>query len=557
MNKTLLWVGEKINKESPTNLPDVNELAQYMVKVNWGESALQTFKNRIAEYNHLIHEINCSVGDFVYSDMLISQWGKIKAVNINEGVASFLQAPFNTMHCYLAMLLSEGATIITTNMDLCIEHAYNFFMNETDKMILTEHENGVAIYSGEHGKSGKIYHIHGTAEHTYALGGSIEIGQNYFSKTFRDRLREWMIGDYNLYILGYEFRDIYDVYVYINYQKRQLKNVNWIANVVSTKFRKEQPYHVKGIRKCFKESNLIRKKRSDFCRDLYIKTTNQSQEEVEDKVLYLVEYQKSLKANWKQEVKRVLKSAEEYKDIMLLYVNQSVGVPVDEMDPMIYNRIEVMPEAYKNMYTSLMFRYMHDLIPIYGYNLNENKLNDAERTLFGEELLKLCKDGNNQMNIYIMNLNNIVDKMQEEYLCALRRRTLTDEFEKKAKELLEEIENMLPQEIKGRFLKTPKNNYRDFADLYRLRAGIRAIICDDVRIIKEIDFDLQRAFLYCSQTANRFTMLKTLSYASFCYFCFYYKYGKKSFYDKAQRFKSLGKKQEENKRLGRYCFFDN
>lgn len=106
MDKTLIWVGAEISKELPTNLPDTNELVQYMIEVIYGKSALQTFNNRIAEYNTFIHEIKRGVGNLIYPDVLISHWSRIKAVNINAGVASYLNASYNLNHCYLAMLLS-------------------------------------------------------------------------------------------------------------------------------------------------------------------------------------------------------------------------------------------------------------------------------------------------------------------------------------------------------------------------------------------------------------------------------------------------------------------
>lgn len=429
-------------------------------------------------------------------------------------------------------------------MDLCIEHAYEAFMHGTDKMLLTEYENGVAIYSGKNSKAGKLYHIHGTAENTYSLGGSIEIGRNYFSKTFRDNMKEWMLGDYNLYILGYDCRDIYDVKLFLLYLNRHLKDVNWVAKVVSTKLRKEQPYPIKRIIGCFKDSTIIRSQLNDFCRDLYAHKTKQSLENVEKEAFCILYNQDFVIADWRQAVRDTLIQALEYKDIMLLYINQAVGVAVDEMDPQIYKRLELMPEAYKNMYTSLMLRYSRDLIPVYGYNLSEDKLLKMERPLFGEELFQLSEDGYNIRNSKIVKLAELVDKLQQDYLSALRRKTLTLKWEDEAEELLKNIEDMLPLKIKGRIFEVPKINYCEFAVLYRLHAAVCAIDNNEEKDIEVVKLDLNYSAVYCSQSANWRGLLQTLSYASFCYLCFYYKYGKKSYYDKAQQYKSLRKKQE-------------
>jgi len=544
MDKILIWVGAEISNELPTNLPKTDELVRCMIETLCGKSGLQAFNHRIAEYNAFMHQITRSTRNVVYPDILISQFSRIKAVNINTGIASYLQASYNLNHCYLAMLLSIGATIITTNMDLCIEHAYEAFMHGADKMLLTEYENGVAIYSGTNPKSGKVYHIHGTAENTHSLGGSIEIGRNYFSKTFRDNMKDWMLGDFKLYILGYDGRDIYDVVLFLLCLKCHLKNINWVANVVSTKFRKEQPYPIKKIMECFKDSSIIRAQINEFCRDLYAQKSQQSSESVEKEAFGILYNQNFVVVDWRKAVKEALLKAEEYKDIMLLYINQTVGVPVDELDPEIYNRLELMPEPYKNMYTSLMFRYSHDLISVYGYNLSEDKLLGYERPLFGQELLQLCKYGYNIVNHQIVKITEIVDKMQEDYLSALRRKTLTVRWENEAEELLEDIEDMLPSKINGRILEVPKNNYHEFAALYRLRAAVCAINHKEEEDIEAVKLDLRISFINCSQAANWHGVLKTLSYGSFCYLCFYYKYGKKSYYDKAQQYKSLRKKEK-------------
>lgn len=552
MDKILLWVGDYCSKKSPTNLPDGSELVDYMIEEIWGESALQTFKNRITSYNAFIHKINGSFGNFLYSDYLISQWGRIKTVNIHAGVSSFLKAPYNEGHCYLAMLLSKGATIITTNMDLCIEDAYNDFMEGTDRMALSEYEGGVAIYSGNRKESGCIYHIHGSAQNTFSLGGRIEIGTHYFSKTFRGKMKEWMSENYELYGLGYDFRDIYDVNIFIGYLERQLKEVNWKANIVTTKFRKEQPYPLRGMLTYFEHSNFIRKNTIKFCKDLYMEKTNRSLEEVEESVLSMLHNQKKSKINWKVEVKKGLKNIGPYRDIMLLYVNQSLGVLVEDLEPDIFERLQQMPEAYRTMYMSLMFRYRHDLIPMYGYQLEETQLLEQkeEEKIFGEELLRLSQDEYNKINPIILELCDQMNKIQVEYFNALRRKTVTISLERKAKELLDEVNQILPEEKNGRILKIPKNNYRDFSDLYRLRGVLWTICSQTIEEIKEIELNLQASLMYSSQSGNRQGVLKTLQYSSFCYFCFYYKYGKKSFYDKGQRLKSLEKKQQDKDYLG-------
>ena len=328
-----------------------------------------------------------------------------------------------------------------------------------------------------------------------------------------------------------------------------MKNINWIANIVSTKFRKEQPYPIKQVIRCFKDSIVIRAQLNDFCKDLYAKMSKQSLKIVEREAFHILYNQDFVMSDWRQAVKESLVQAEEYKDIILLYINQTLGVPVGEMDPDIYNRLELMPGPYKTMYTSLMLRYSHDLISVYGYNLSDDSLMQYKRPLFGQELFHLCKDGYNVVDHQIIKMVQIMDKMQEDYLSALRRKTLTIKWENEAEELLEDIQDMLPAERNGRLLEIPKNNYHEYSVLYRLRAAVRAIDNREEKDLEAVKLDLRHSLMFCSQSANWHGVLKTLNYGIFCYLCFYYKYGKKSYYDKAQQYKTLRKKYKGKRSL--------
>lgn len=544
MNKILIWVGAEISEGYPANLPNTRELVLYMVERLYGKPAMKVFQNRLAQYNALMRKLNHNTSSLIYPDILISQWGRIKAVHVNAGIASFLHTPYNLNHSLLAMLLSKGVSIITTNMDLCIEHAYEALMEGTDSLKRVEMEGGVAIYKGENKDCGTIYHLHGTAEDATSLGGVVEAGKPYFSRAFRDKLKQWMQEEYMLYCCGYDCSDVYDVNMLFYYLEKYLPEIKWSVNVVGYGKKRELSCHLRKIGLCFKKVNLLCEKTNDVFVSLYMDRSGETEAEIRRKVCQMVRSQPAAVNHWQQEIDTALAALEEYKDILLLHINQVLGVPVEEMDAEIYSRLEAMPESHKNMYTSLMFRYSYDLIPIYGYGMPPGL---EEQRILGEELLRLCRDEYNIMNERIEMLTQLVDKMQQDYLSALRRKTLTIKWENEAEELLEDIEEILPKEEGGRFLEIPKNNCRDFADLYRLRAAVRAVCYNDETKIDCIKLDLQYSYMYCSQSANWSATLKTLNYASFCYLCFYYKYGKKSFYDKAQQYKTLRKKQESEK----------
>lgn len=544
-DKTILWVGPDLSKASPTCLPDGKEQFEYMSEVLFGASALQKINHKIDAYNNFIHEIDCNIGRVLYSDVMISHWNKIKAVDVNAGLHNFVNAPFNQYHCYLAMFLAEGAHIITTNIDLCIEKAYEALMDGKVKMNLKEHDNSVYIYESADKKAGKIFHIHGTAENSRDVGGNLRIGEEYFSKAFRESIYCFMNEGYEVYYLGYDCRDIYDVNIYINYQSKQVNKLRWKGNVVSTKFRKDQPQNMKKMLKTFVENAVIRQETVDFLKESYAKIKPCLPQEAEGIINELLCKQSAKDFEWKPQIKLELNKVKPYKDIILLYINQILGVRVDEIDLGIYERLEEMSVDTKNMYASLLFRFQYNLIADYGYCTQTVNM-EKEEGNFYRELIILSENPYNRRNKDIIDLKEQIEEMQEGYISALRRKTETTRWENEAEEMLEDIEVLLLLEQPDKVEVIPVNNYIDYAQLYRLRAAVRTMYCNDKDAVQHIQEDLCKVYIYNSQSADIHGILETLRYASFCYSSFYYKFGKKSYYDKAQKFKTLRKNYEKN-----------
>ncbi|MEG1992326.1 MAG: SIR2 family protein [Acetivibrio sp.] len=545
IDKIILWVGSKVGKKAPSYLPDENEIFEYMAENLFGKKGLQKIKDKVQEFNECIHQIDCNVEEVIYPKNVIGQWSKIQIVEVNAGLGILQEAPFNINHIYLAMLLAEGVNIITTNIDLCIEKAYSAWMKEKDCMKLSQCENGVYLYKGSNKKAGTIYHIHGTAEYIQDIGEHLDINREYFSGAFREAMLEYLKQEYEIYYLGYDGSDIYDVNVFLDLLKRQIGNISCKAKMVSTKYRREQPYTVKKMLKYFSSSEIIQQDITEFLNDFCAERTQRLPVELQEKGKELLYLQGEEAFDWKQYMKKKLYKVKRYKDILMLYVNQTLGVSVESMDPQIYEKLDEMPVKIKNLYASLMFRYRYDLVPSYGYW-------ESQDDPVYRELQFICDNLYNCQNKKIIQLMESVEKIKEEYLSALRRKTTTLDLEKEAKILRRDINKLLPKEKPKQI---PKNNYKDNADLYRLRAAIQAICLSNIKDIEKVKMDLYRAYIYNNESANRPGVLNLLDFQSFCYLTFYYKFGKKSYYDKAQKYKTILKKYKQKNSLGTEGFF--
>lgn len=538
--KLLLWIGDEISKAAPTCLPRREELFNYQVEISCGKTALQAIRKTHKVYNEFLFQISKSLGCTIYPEQMLRQWGKIEAVHMNQGIEGFLKTPYNLYHCYIAMLLSEGIDVITVNYDLCIEHAYEILQEGRDAMTLWEHENGVYIYAGRDERAGKIYHIHGSAENPGDVGPVLSVDDLYFSNTFRSKIHEWMENEYMVYFLGYSGKDLFDVNMYLDiYHKKA--DIKWRGAFVSMYPRKEQPKQVKNLLKLFADNKIVCQEEGEVLSELARKIRKCSQQDVKEKALDMMKKNSFGLVCWKKHFYKELVRGRKYKDIIMLHINQALGIPVEAMDSNIMKRLNQMSLHNQNMYESLMLRYQYDLTPAYGYTVRPVEETVGYNDILEQELIHLCNDGYNQENSEIGKIAVAVEKIQRDYEFCLRRHMDGTRLENEAEELIEDIEDML-------LLELPMVNHKNKAILYRVRGAARAIYAfGEAEELKAVEKDLCNAYMYSSQSANMQGICKTMECASFCYLSFYYKCGKKSYYDKSQRLKTLQRRFRQGK----------
>lgn len=124
-----------------------------------------------------------------------------------SGMKAFLHAPLNLKHIVLAKFVECGSSVITTNFDDCIQRAY---LAQTGTRMRKYREYGIHYYHDRIRKSGRIWHLHGTAELLDSVGVIVEQlklinpgYQSYLNAIFDDEKM--------LVFLGYSASDAFDV----------------------------------------------------------------------------------------------------------------------------------------------------------------------------------------------------------------------------------------------------------------------------------------------------------------------------------------------------------
>lgn len=132
-----------------------------------------------------------------------------------NGFRSFLRAPFNDNHLCLAELLRQGANIVTTNFDTCIEDAYRSLCGGSDQLVPTE--NLLTSLRAQHSCSaGRLWHAHGIAEDTTTLGATIRAVKEGLPLELKNWLDGLLGKDVIFIFIGYSANDSFDITPYFS-----------------------------------------------------------------------------------------------------------------------------------------------------------------------------------------------------------------------------------------------------------------------------------------------------------------------------------------------------
>jgi hypothetical protein len=275
IEKLILWVGAGIDADEPTNLPLGNGLADAILLKSCGEVISE---NIISEWSNTANNIK----NITANDINISNYPRLETIlegirifeknlmtehSVLKGLESFKDAPPNSNHYILAELLHHGANIVTTNYESCIAKAYNeIYKNDSYYLQLNSYEN-LYVYESNCSTSGKIYYIHGIAQHIDTIGATLSTVKNPLTKEFAKQMDNWIKADSCFIYLGYGGVDALDVNPY--FRSRQKSDVSMGVYIQHSDKSNEDEIitgtkNAENLISCFRKKYILSYNTSDF-----------------------------------------------------------------------------------------------------------------------------------------------------------------------------------------------------------------------------------------------------------------------------------------------------
>lgn len=223
----IIWIGAGISYSEPTKLPLGWDLTRFALQETCGDK-VQAKIFSLWEQANKIAATSVSETPFGTIPRLESILENIEDVRLKSkncrfdfmrGFKSFGQAPYNENHLHIANLLLSGATIITTNFDMCINKAYSALV-PYDELLLKKDKGIYCYYSKYNLTKARIWNIHGTIEDIPQLGATIRVIKQGLPDDFTKFLDEQFNNTSVLIFLGYSASDSFDVNLYFAHKTK-------------------------------------------------------------------------------------------------------------------------------------------------------------------------------------------------------------------------------------------------------------------------------------------------------------------------------------------------
>jgi hypothetical protein len=223
----IIWSGAGISRAAPSLLPLGNTLTEFILVATCGIRVAKRIFSTWSSANRIIGQACRSVSvSGPFTPMPLGEFPRLEAVlgeiseveshtrsggfNFLQGFSGFVQSPFNRNHWRIACLLGAGATVITTNFDLCIEDAYRA-LHPGDMLVRKRIGNSYRYRSLHNPAAGDLWHIHGIAEDVQRLGTTIRIIKEGLPRVFQQFLNTKLRNGCALIFIGYSASDAFDV----------------------------------------------------------------------------------------------------------------------------------------------------------------------------------------------------------------------------------------------------------------------------------------------------------------------------------------------------------
>lgn len=336
----IFWVGAGISYSNPTSLPLGWDLTKFALKGSCGESVQKKVFDIWKIANQLAQTDKNNPAPLGAMPRLESILGEIEDVqnklvkyefNFLNGFSAFLEAPYNQNHLYLAHLLQRGATIITTNFDMCIQKAYFDLVNGKDQLV-SEIKNGVYQYTSKSNhKTGKLWHIHGTSKEIGGLGATVKKVKEGLPLLFQQYLEETFNEGKLVVFLGYSLSDSFDVNIYFQNSHSRSKSSTIFIQHGET----PPPLSTARLVRGFKDFVIENHDTTSFLSAISNLQTSVVQIEFE--------WQKSFEKHIIPDEKKITKS------FLICKIANMLGINIDRIDPFAYQDSFQIKEYYESV----------------------------------------------------------------------------------------------------------------------------------------------------------------------------------------------------------------
>ncbi len=223
MNKWVIWVGAGVSCAPPTNLPLGIPLTQFVLS-HACSPEVSVRLTRIWDKSNEICSDDGNPQPFGAAPRLETVLGVVDnaesispelAYDFMSGFTAFDDAPYNSNHLCLAKLLSDGASIVTTNFDSCIQNAFTDEIRPGIALQREKVENAYRFRCPEV-ETGALWHIHGAAIDISGLGATIRNVKRGLPNQFTIELKSLLSDGCLLMFLGYSASDSFDVNLFFS-----------------------------------------------------------------------------------------------------------------------------------------------------------------------------------------------------------------------------------------------------------------------------------------------------------------------------------------------------
>lgn len=221
INNTIFFVGAGVSIAQPSVLPTFNELSK---------AILQSFDYNLSREDINYDELSNKIRPEVLFQILDEEVGP----NILTALDFMIRSKPNYNHLFLSEMIKRGCCVFTTNYDdliekACISNNVNFrtcFTDSNYEQILQE------CISGKFPKS-VIFKLHGyidskkTNNERYAsiLINLRRLYRTSFKDSFRGRVLEYYLKNFDFWFMGYSCRDDFTIYPIL--ETPSSKTITW------------------------------------------------------------------------------------------------------------------------------------------------------------------------------------------------------------------------------------------------------------------------------------------------------------------------------------------